>query len=222
VSGEAAELVRHARAVVFDCDDTLIATARTRWRLLIRTARTFGVTLTAETILAAWGLPFDRFVAAIVPSIDPGAFVRRYRLAMRVNRPRPTEGAHELLAQLAARGTRMEILTSSSRALITQDLDALRLTPYFARIHGHEETPFHKPDPRVLDVVVERLARDGYAREELVYIGDSVRDFRVASGRSVPFVAVLSGLEPAADFLAAGLDAEWIVPDLTQLLPDRS
>ena len=185
MSREAAELVRRARAVIFDCDDTVLATARTRWRLLIRTARTFGVTLTSETIVAAWGLPFDRFVAAIVPSVDPGAFVRRYRLAMRVNRPRPTKGASELLARLAARGTRMEILTSSSRALITQDLDALGLTPYFAWIHGHEETPFHKPDPRVLDVVVEHLARKGYVREDLVYIGDSVRDFRVVGGQDL-------------------------------------
>ena len=220
MSREAAELVQRARAVIFDCDDTVLATARTRWRLLIRTARTFGVTLTTETIVEAWGLPFDRFVAAIVPSIDPGAFVRRYRLAMRVNRPRPTTGAPELLARLAGRGTRMEILTSSSRALITQDLDAVGLTPYFAWIHGHEETPFHKPDPRALDVVVEHLARAGYRREELVYIGDSVRDFRVASARSVAFVAVLSGIEPAADFLAAGLSAEWMVADLTRLWPD--
>lgn len=219
MAGEAAELVRRARAVLFDCDDTVLATAKTRWNILIATARSFRVTLTREAIEAAWGLPFDRFVAAIVPSVDPEAFVGRYRLAMSVRRPEAAPGAPELLGHLAARSVRMEIVTGGSRALVTQDLDALGLTGHFARIYGHEETPFHKPDPRVLDVVLENLARGGYAPADLLFIGDSVRDFRVAEARAVPFVGVLSGVEPAAGFTAAGLPAERIVDDLTQLLP---
>jgi phosphoglycolate phosphatase-like HAD superfamily hydrolase len=218
-SPEAAELVRRARTVLFDCDDTLLATAKTRWHILIATARSFRVTLTREAITAAWGLPFDRFVRTVVPTVDPAAFVGRYRLAMSVSRPEAAKGAPELLEHLAARSVRMEILTGGSRALITQDLDALDLTRHFARIYGHEETPFHKPDPRVLDDVLANLAGGGHNLAELVYIGDSVRDFRVAAARAVPFVAVLSGLEPAADFVAAGLPPEQIVDDLTQLLP---
>src|SRR5262245_38265681 len=127
VTATAAELVRKARVVIFDCDDTLIATAKTRWEVLIATARSFGVMLTKDTILRAWGIPFDRLIQTIVPTIDYDDFVRRYRTAMRASRPMPTIGATELLEHLAARSTRMEIVTSSSRELITQDLDDLRL-----------------------------------------------------------------------------------------------
>jgi len=216
--GSAAALVARARAVIFDCDDTVIATARTRWPVLIGVARTFDVTLTEDAILRAWGIPFNRFIETIVPTIDHDEFVARYRAAMQVRRPEPTTGARELLAHLFARSTRMEIVTSSDRELIVQDLDALRLTGYFARIYGHEQTRHHKPDPRVLDVVVDNLGRCGYPLTDLVYIGDSVRDFQVAAARSIEFVAVLSGVEPAADFVAAGLARDRIVADLTRLL----
>ena len=215
---DASELVHRARAVIFDCDDTVVATAKTRWKVLVATARSFGVRLTDETIMRAWGVPFDRLIRTIVPTVDFDEFVERYRGAMRSRRPEPTTGAAELLTHLAARSTRMEIVTSSSRALITQDLDELDLTRYFARIYGHEETPFHKPDPRVLDPVIDNLARDGYALPDLVYIGDSVRDLQVAHARSIAFVAVLSGIEPMADFAAAGLPPERIVGDLGQLV----
>lgn len=216
----AAELVGGARAVIFDCDDTVLATAKSRWTVLIATARSFGVDLTEDTILRAWGLPFDRLIATILPTVDHADFLPRYRAAMRATRPEPTTGAAELLAHLTARSTRMEIVTSSSRELITQDLDALRLTRYFARIYGHEETRFHKPDPRVLDVVIENLTRHGYALAELVYIGDSVRDHHVAAANSVAFVGVLSGMDSLADLTASGVPRDRIVDDLTQLIAD--
>lgn len=214
----AAGLVQNAHVVIFDCDDTVIATAKSRWKVLIATARSFGVALTEDAIRHAWGIPFDRLIRTIVPTIDYDEFVARYRTAMRVSRPEPTTGARELLEHLAARSARMEIVTSSSRDLITQDLDDLRLTTYFARIYGHEETTFHKPDPRVLDVVIDDLTRRGYALSDLVYIGDSVRDFQVAAAHRVEFVAVLSGIESTADFTTAGLPRHRIVDDLTQLI----
>jgi HAD superfamily hydrolase (TIGR01549 family) len=214
----AAKMIGNAHVVIFDCDDTVIATAKSRWKVLIATARSFGVALTEDTIHDAWGTPFDRLIRSIVPTIDYDEFVTRYRAAMRTSRAEPTPGARELLAHLAARSTRMEIVTSSSRDLITQDLDDLDLTTYFARIYGHEETAFHKPDPRVLDVVIENLTRRGHELSELVYIGDSVRDFQVAAAQFVEFVAVLSGIESVADFTAAGLPRDRIVDDLTQLI----
>lgn len=211
----AAELVHRAHAIIFDCDDTVIATARTRWHVLIATARSFGVQLDEDTIRRAWGLPFDRLIRTLVPTLDYDVFVPRYRDAMRANRPEPTKGATELLAHLAARSIRMEIVTSGARDLILQDLDALRLTDYFARVYGREDTRFHKPDPRVLDTVLENLGLDV---RQLVFIGDSVRDLLVAAGRSIDFVAVVSGLEPEEDFAAAGQPSRLVVDNLGQLI----
>ncbi len=214
----AAELVHRAHAVIFDCDDTVLATAKTRWRLLIATARSFGVRLREDTIRQAWGLPFDRLIRTIVPTIDYDLFVPRYLDAMRANPSEPTAGATDLLAHLAARSTRMEILSSSKRNVILQDLDALRLTGYFAHIYDHEETGFHKPDPHVLDIVIDNLVRRGFDARRLVYIGDSVRDLLVAAGQAIDFVAVLSGMESAEDFVAAGLPPHLVVDNLAQLI----
>lgn len=214
----ATEVLHDAGAVIFDCDDTVIATAKSRWDLLITTAASFGVSLSREAIRLAWGLPFDSLIHTLVPTVQFDEFVRRYRLAMRSKRAEPTRGAVELLRKLSDCAVPMEIVTSSRRELILQDLDQLGLSRHFENIYGQAETPFHKPDPRVLYVVVEALSDRGFKSEDLVYIGDSIRDYKVAVGNSIEFIAVLSGLETRSDFVAAGLADERIVDGLFELL----
>lgn len=210
--------LQDARAVIFDCDDTVIATAKSRWEVLIATARTFDVVLTAERIRSAWGLPFDSLIRTIVPTIEFDAYVRRYRAAMMRKKAEPCKGAVELLNRLEARAVTMEIVTSSSRELIMQDLDQLNLGGYFYKVYGCEQTQFHKPDPKALCVVLDDLHERGFARDELIYIGDSVRDYRVAAGNGIEFIAVLSGLESRAELMEAGVLAGRIVEDLSELL----
>jgi len=209
------------RAVIFDCDDTIIATARLRWSVLISTAATFGEELKEETIRRAWGKPFNELIKALVPTIAFEEFVRSYRVALRGVRPEPTEGATDLLENLKSRGAHMEIVTSSSRSLIEQDLDALKLTGYFLNIYGYEETEFHKPDPRALLEPIEALKARGFTPTEMVYIGDSVRDYLATEGHGIGFVGVLSGFDTRQDFESAGLDPARIVDTLSQIALDR-
>jgi phosphoglycolate phosphatase-like HAD superfamily hydrolase len=209
------------KALILDCDDTVISTAKTRWSVLIRTAADFGEVLDEATIRAAWGRPFNDLIKTIVPGVDPDIFVPAYRIAMQSQQPQPTIGAIAFLRQMHRRGVPMEIVTSSSRDLILQDLDVLELTHYFVNIYGYEETAYHKPDPRVLDVPVAGLTERGYEMEDLAYIGDSVRDYLAAKGHGLHFIAVLSGLESRGDFLEAGLSDEYIIDNFEALL-DRS
>jgi phosphoglycolate phosphatase-like HAD superfamily hydrolase len=210
--------VLHGRPVViFDCDDTILATARSRWAVLISTAERFGVTLTKEKIRAAWGLPFDQLIRTIVPGISFAQYVDAYRKAMRDTLPEITEGAVNLLTELKSMNVLMPIVTSSSKELTIQDLDALDLTHYFSDVYGQEQTKFHKPDPRVLDGVIRDLHDRGYAISDVVFVGDSVRDYRVAAGNDLDFIAVLSGLEERQDFIDAGLLPNCIAETLMAL-----
>lgn len=137
---------------------------------------------------------------------------------MRRAQPKPTKGAEELLKELKHHGVLMQIVTSSSRELIIQDLDILSMTNYFAEIYGQDETGYHKPDPRVLHIVIRDLKRLGHEIVDAVFIGDSVRDYRVASGNQIEFIAVLSGLETRQDFLDAGVAPSRIIATLSELL----
>ena len=215
---DANSVLATSTVVIFDCDDTILATAASRWQVLITTASDFGVTLNDGTIRKFWGLPFDELIRSIVPTIDSGEFVAAYRCSMQQTPPSPTKGAIELLEKLAHKDVVMEMVTSSSRDLIVQDLNQLDLTKYFDNIYGQEQTRFHKPDPRVLGVVVEALKRRELDIRETVFIGDSVRDYLAASGNDIEFIAVLSGLESRNDFAKAGIASNRIIEDLSALL----
>jgi phosphoglycolate phosphatase-like HAD superfamily hydrolase/tetratricopeptide (TPR) repeat protein len=205
-------------ALILDCDDTLISTSKTRWSVLMKTAADFGEVLDETTIRASWGKPFNELIKTIVPGVDPDVFVPAYRIAMQTQKPQPTIGAVAFLALMHQRGVPMEVVTSSSRDLIIQDLDALGLTGFFVNIYGYEETAYHKPDPRILEIPIADLARRGYGTDDIVYIGDSVRDYQVARGHELHFVAVLSGLDSRSDFIDAGLAGECIINSFNALL----
>jgi phosphoglycolate phosphatase-like HAD superfamily hydrolase len=207
------------RAVIFDCDDTILATAKTRWMALITAADKFGVKLEEPTIRAAWGKPFDELIAALIPEVTLDQFLPVYQRTMRQFTPEPTPGAVSLLGRLYQKGIRLEIVTSSRRDLILQDLDALNLRHYFADVWGHEQTaPYNKPDPRVLGPVLLRLESEGIFRVSIVYIGDSVRDHEVARGNGLQFIAVTTGLEDTAAFLSAGVAASRVVGSLSEVV----
>lgn len=75
---DAADLLHSRSAVIFDCDDTILATAQTRWSVLIETAKKFDVELSTDTIRRAWGLPFDELIRALVPTINLNNYVEAY------------------------------------------------------------------------------------------------------------------------------------------------
>jgi HAD superfamily hydrolase (TIGR01549 family) len=206
------------QAVIFDCDDTIIATAKTRWAVLIKTAAKFGKRLDENTIRAAWGRPFNEMIASIVPSVNFDEFIGSYRTAITSTNPEATRGAIRLVSQLRERGVAMDIVTSSSRDLIVQDLDKLDLTQYFSNILGYLETEYHKPDPRVLSTPIQSLEQRGFHRSEIIYIGDSVRDFKAARGSELGFIAVLSGLDGEQHFLEEGHPRNLIVDSLERLI----
>ncbi|MEU7143755.1 alpha/beta fold hydrolase [Nocardia sp. NPDC046473] len=214
-----ARLLERCRAIVLDFDDTIAATATARWAVLRRTAATFGVDLAVETIRSAWGLPFDALIASIVPTLDAASYKTAYRRAMDDEKPIPAPGAKPCVEELHRRGIERVIVGSGSHDLIVQDLVALGLDRFFdeAEIYGSEQSEVHKPDPQVLRDPLRGLTERGIDRRSIVCVGDSVRDFRMAEGNNLAFIAVLTGLESRDDFLNAGLSNRLIAANLGQL-----
>jgi phosphoglycolate phosphatase-like HAD superfamily hydrolase len=207
-------------AVIFDCDDTVLATAKKRWVALIATAHLFHRELNEATIRASWGKPFDQLIADILPGLNLQTFLSTYQSVMRQFPPEATAGAVPLLQYLRSQGIRLEIVTSSYQNLILQDLGALGMMQYFSNVWGCEQTsPYHKPDPRVLKAVITALQIDGFIRSSIIYVGDSIRDYKVALGNNLYFIAVTSGLQDEYAFREVGLTAERIVASLELLIP---
>jgi phosphoglycolate phosphatase-like HAD superfamily hydrolase len=211
------------RAVLFDCDDTILETSKSRWHVMIETAARFDCPdLTPDRIRAFWGEPFDKMIPLLLPGVDYGQFVSAYRAAMRMqeHRPTPTPGALPLLDFLERRSIKMCIVSSGSRELVDQDLEALGMRDFFERIYGCEDTDYHKPDSRALEPAIKHLKPRhtfGVIPCDVVYIGDSVRDYKASSGYRVDFIGVTSGIESETDLYNAG--AERIVERLDSLIP---
>jgi len=103
----------------------------------------------------------------------------------------------DVVQQLRDDGFRLGIVSSKFRRRIEAVLERDGLGHHFEVIVGGEDVTAFKPDPSGLFTAIERLSSTS---QDTLYVGDSVTDAETARRASVPFVAVLSGMTPHADF----------------------
>jgi phosphoglycolate phosphatase-like HAD superfamily hydrolase len=207
-------------AVLFDFDDTLMATRQTRVPLIVDTLAEFGCHVELTNVIGHWGKPFPQLIECLAPAVDYGVFHRQYSERMSSQAPVVLPGAAELLQRLRDTGTCVEIVSSGSRKLVLHDLEAGGLMTYVERVWACEDTGLCKPDPGVLDRPLEQLEDRGIPRRTVAYVGDSWADFRVAHSHGLHFVGVLTGLQSRADFVAAGVPSVHIVDTLRAVRVD--
>ncbi len=107
----------------------------------------------------------------------------------------------ETLAQLAASGARLGVLTNKPQALADKLLAELDLAKYFAAIHGAGRYPYSKPDARVFHHVLGEL---GGADGASIMIGDSITDVSTARAAGAPVIVVTYGYTPEPPHLLGG------------------
>ena len=98
-------------------------------------------------------------------------------------------GVPETLEKLAAAGCRLAVCTNKPDALAEQLLTALDLRRHFAVVVGGD-VPHRKPDPRHLQLTLERLGATGLAA---VMVGDAGNDVASARAAGMPVVLVPYG-----------------------------
>lgn len=191
------------RAVLFDFDFTLVDSsagildcfAHARARLGLpevapeATRRTIGLTL-AEALRTLHDVEDPAVVARF-----RAAFLERADAVM-VASAVLLDAAAETLAALRAAGLATGVCSTKHRAQIERILRRLSLDGFDA-IVGAEDVTRHKPEPDALLLALERL---GVEPGRAVYVGDHRVDAQAAAGAGVPFVAVLTGPSPRADF----------------------
>ena len=87
----------------------------------------------------------------------------------------------------------------------------------FVVICAGDENPYHKPDPRVFDCAMGELERRGITRAQVLYVGDDTTDLIAARDAGLQFVGVLTGFRTADNFVAAGLEAQHVIPSVAEL-----
>lgn len=158
-----------------------------------------------DVIRKTIGLPMEEAVHRITGYEDAAqidAFIEDYRhLADRYMTP----GTHffpdtlDVLRALRVRGARIGIISSKTRSRIQEKFDGTGTSDLIDRIIGIEDVKMPKPAPEGIEAALRAF---GAARQQTLYVGDSVVDAGAAQQAAVPFAAVLTGATPAAAFAA--------------------
>ena len=120
-------------------------------------------------------------------------------------------GVEELLADLAAQGRRLGVVTAKRMTTVQRAFEVLPIGRYFETVVTSDQTVRHKPHP---DPVLLALARLGAAPSEAAFVGDS--PFDVAAGKAAGVFAVAvswGGIHPEERLLEAGADALVHAPE---------
>ena len=192
------------RLYLFDFDYTLVNSEPAIVKCFHITLQKLGYhDVPDERIKKTIGLPMVEAVKRIVGTADD-AEAERFVDAYRPEADRyMTPGTHffpdtlDVLRALRARGARIGIISSKTRSRIQEKFDETGTSDLIDRIIGIEDVKTPKPAPEGIEAALRAF---GAARQQTLYVGDSVVDAGAAQQAAVPFAAVLTGATPAAAF----------------------
>jgi phosphoglycolate phosphatase len=203
------------KLVLFDCDGTLVDSARLIHEIMARTFVAFGHKrpdmATTKSII---GLTLDIAIARMQgkPHVDDEAtaMMAHYKSIYSEVRAEPDmdtplfDGIKPLIDELVGRD---EILigavTGKSRRGLTQILETHGFSPYFIVSRTADDCP-SKPHPAM---VTECCSETGMDPHDTIVIGDAIYDMQMAKAAGATAIGVSWGYASVEDLLAAGADA---------------
>jgi phosphoglycolate phosphatase-like HAD superfamily hydrolase len=201
----------NTKAVIFDYDDTLVKTRESKWEAIKETARRhYNLELADTHIAKFWGLPFEEMLTNVLNQSD--TFVNLQKNYFSITNEFPMEahkGALELVKRLQDKDYLVSVLTASNKMLVINDLTSLKFPiDIFFDIQTAEDTKYHKPDPRVFIPLKKKLKRKNIDKSEILYIGDSTRDYFAARDAKINFLGIAHKKSDSETFKREG--ANWI------------
>jgi phosphoglycolate phosphatase-like HAD superfamily hydrolase len=206
------------RGVIFDYDDTLVATISTKWSALKRVATKYGIQLKDSDIAPHWGKPFDQQITDIFGEIDrPDVLIKLCKQESVTLFSHLLPGVQDTLEFLFQNNYVCSILSSGTSDVILPELKHNRIDPkLFLKIQTSDESLVQKPDPAALNSTLELFLAKGITSNELLIVGDSLRDYQLAYNARIKFVGVTTGLTTELDFKNRGCNLT--IANLSKLL----
>jgi N-acetyl-D-muramate 6-phosphate phosphatase len=183
-------MVPRLRAVLFDLDGTLLDTAPDMIGALnaLRAQESLPA-LPYETVRSAVSHGAARVVKVGFSEADGETLVRLQQRFLDIYRSalsretRLFPGMQAVLANLAARGIKLGIVTNKAAWLTDPLLVELGLRPLFACVVSGDTVAERKPHPMPM---LHAAALAGVAPGECIYVGDAERDVQAAHAAGMP------------------------------------
>lgn len=212
------ELVnRDIKAVVFDFDDTLVGTYKPIWNLHRRVAKTeYGIDLDDERLLKYWGQPIHTLTTHYYDTSDTETALEHLKNHAQHFPKETFAGTEPTLRSLKLANKVIGIVTASYDWILRADMEFANIpTELIDYTQTAEDTPVHKPDPRVFDPMLAWMNQKDININEILYVGDGLHDMNAARDAGMHFVGVTTGLTTAAEFKAQGAASISNLSELT-------
>ncbi len=96
---------------------------------------------------------------------------------------------------------KLVLATSSQKSFTKKVLKNNKILKYFDKIYTIEEVNKPKPDPEILNNIIREY---DYDIKKVVYVGDSIYDYKAARSAGVRFIAVLNNSYSAERLIKSG------------------
>lgn len=206
------------KAVLFDHDDTLVGTMVPKWAHHKFVAKKFyGKELTDDEIRPHWGKPFPELVCILYETDNKEEALANNASCHEKFPKILNEGTIEILNKIHKSGKKTGIITATSRFSFEYDLKLHKFpVNSIDYTQSADDTPYHKPDPRVFNPTKKWLKQNGIKPNEVVYVADGLMDLKAAKGAGIHFVGVETGLVKKPDFKKNGVLSFKNIQELNQ------
>ncbi len=183
------------KAIVLDFDDTLVYSGEAGLQSLQKTAKGLELCVPEkDEIFPLFGKPLQVIVETLWPKQDSEEIQKVYRKHYDEVDIEVITNAIETLQLLKKRKYDLFILSSNKD--VEKHMEKMNFPAgLFSGIFTPNNLEFNKPDGRVFSPILEK-----YAKEEIVYVGDSLNDLESSKDAGIKFIGVLSGRASETEF----------------------
>ena len=196
--------------MLFDLDGTLVDSNYQHALAWYRAFRDSGIVLPVWQIHRRVGMGGDQMVPALIGEArdrqigDELRAAEKVRFEEMLGEIEPLEGAHELLADLDARGYELILASSSPPEYLDRYLDLLDARDLVDGATTAQDVEATKPAPDIVEAAKAKARQPA-----LVLVGDSPWDIESAGRAGVPCVSLLTGGYSERELLEAGARAAF-------------
>ena len=205
------------KAILFDHDDTLVATKEVKFAHHKYVAKKFyGKELSDAELRLHLGKPLTQLVCLLYGT-DNGEQALANNTSCRDDFPKVLfNGTIPTLEHLHTKGMLLGIVTATTKDSFEHDLELLKIPSEFLDYtQTLEATEYHKPDPRVFEPALQWLAKRHIKPNEVLYVADGLHDMKAALGAGFQFIGVETGFTTHEQFLDHKVTS---IPTIAELL----
>ena len=181
------------KAIIFDYDETLVKTLDSRIQAYIKLAiLKYNFILSEEKIRKAFGLPYEVFIKSLFGEVDSVEnIIKNYQELVPQFPNVAYGGALEIINKLLLLKYPVGIVSGSRKNMMINDMTRLNFPiDRFFYIQSGEDTQVHKPDPKVFEPLFSKLKEINVIPEEVLHIGDDLRDHEAATKAGMQSVVI--------------------------------